>query len=55
MYNTASESYNELLGTYFEEYYFDLSVVERKTMDHKYKPKKFFLEAYNYKPWFENK
>ena len=37
VYDTASE----LLGIYSEEYYYDLSVTEKKkTMDHKYKPKK---------------
>ena len=43
-----------MLGAYFEEHYYNLSVTERKTIDHKCKPKKLFLEAYNYKPWFEN-
>ena len=54
MYDTSSELYNELLRTYFEEYYCYLSVAERKTVDHKYRPKKLYLEAYNCKLWFEN-
>ena len=53
-YDTASELYNELLGTCFEEYYNNLPVAGRKTRDQKYKPKKLILEVYNYKPWFEN-
>ena len=53
-YDTASELYNELLGTCFEEYYNNLPAAGRKTRDQKYKPKKLILEVYNYKPWFEN-
>ena len=40
-----------MLGTCFKDYYYDLPVTE-KALDHKYKPKTLFLEAYNYKPWF---
>lgn len=49
----ASEIYNELLRTCFEDYCYDLPVAE-KALDHKYKPKTLFLEAYDYKPWFYN-
>ena len=45
----ASEIYNELLRTCFEDYCYDLPVAE-KALDHKYKPKTLFLEAYDYKP-----
>ena len=43
VYDTVSQFYNELLGTYFDEYY-DLSDTEGKKIEHKYKPKKLFLE-----------
>ena len=54
VYDIASKSYDELLETYYEDYHYDLSVAERKTMDHKYRPKKLPLKVYNYKPWLEN-
>ena len=53
MYVTASESYNDLLKTYFDEYY-DLSDAGRKKMEHKYKPKSLFLKACNYDLCLEN-
>ena len=49
MYERTSELYNDLVETYFNEYY-DLSDAERKKM----KLKKLFLKAYNYDVWFEN-
>ena len=49
----ASELYNELLGTYSDEYYY-LSDVEGKEMNSNYKPKKLFIEGYNYNDWSEN-
>ena len=55
MYDTASKLYNGLLRTYSEEYYYDLSVAERKIIDHISKPKELFLEDYNYKPWLKMK
>ena len=54
MYDAASELYNELLGTYFDEYYYLLDS-KRKKMEHKYKPKNLFLNAYNYDDWFDIK
>ena len=53
MYDKASELYNELLETYFDEYY-DLWDAERKKMEIKYKPKTLFLKEYSYNDWFEN-
>ena len=47
MHHTVSELCNELLGTYFDEYYY-LSDAERKKMKRKIKPKKLFIEGYNY-------
>ena len=49
----SSELCNELLGTYFHEYYY-LSDAERKKMNHKFKPKKLFIERYSYNDWYEN-
>ena len=53
VYDTASAFYHDLLETPFDEYY-DLPDAERTNMEHRYKPKKLFLEAYNYDDWFEN-
>ena len=44
VYDTASELYNDLLETYFDEYYYLLEA-ERNKMESKYKPKKLFLET----------
>ena len=49
----SSELCNELLGTYFHEYYY-LSDAKRKKMNHKFKPKKLFIERYSYNDWYEN-
>ena len=49
----SSELCNELLGTYFDEYYY-LSDAERKKMNNKFKPKKLFIEGSNYNDWYEN-
>ena len=42
-----------MLGTYFDEYYY-LSDAERKKINSKYKPKTLFIEGYNYNDWYEN-
>ena len=42
-YDTVSELYNDFLETYFDEYY-DLSDAERKNIEHKHKPKSYFLK-----------
>ena len=52
MYNKALELYNDLLETYFDEY-FELSDAKRKKIEPKYEPSKLFLEAYNYDARFE--
>ena len=44
---------NELLGTYFDEYYY-LSDAEGKKMNNKFKPKQLFIEGSNYNHWYEN-
>ena len=43
MHDTASEFYNELLETYYDEYYY-LSHAKKK-MNHIYKPKKLFIKV----------
>ena len=53
MHDTALELYNELLETYFDEYYY-LSHGKRKKMDPKYKPKKLFAKGYDYREWSKN-
>ena len=53
MYGPTSKLYNNLQGTYFDEYY-HLSDTERKNMDRKYKPKKLSLDVHNYDDWSEN-
>ena len=47
MYYTASKLYNDLLETYFDEYY-DLSDAEREKMEHKYQPKKLFFKSHRF-------
>ena len=42
MYDTISELYNDLLGTYFDEYN-ELSNHKRNKIDPKYKLKELFL------------
>ena len=54
VHDTAQELFNELLETYFDEYYY-LSDAKTKTMDRKYKPKKLFLEGYNYNDQYKYK
>ena len=49
----ASELYNELLKSYFDEYT-ELSDAKRKNIKFKYISNKLFFKAYNYDPWFEN-
>ena len=53
MYDTASELFNDLLEAYYDEYFY-LLYAERNKMESKYKPKKLFLETYNYDGWSEN-
>ena len=54
MSDTASELYNKLLETYFDEYN-ELSGAKINKMDPKYDPESLFLNTYNYEPRFENK
>ena len=53
MSGTASELYNKLLETYFDEYN-ELSGAKINKMDPKYDPESLFLNTYNYEPRFEN-
>ena len=53
MYDTASELYNKLLETYFDEYN-ELSDAKRKNIELKYDPTSLFLKTYNYDLWLEN-
>ena len=53
MCDTALELYNDLLETYFDEYY-DLSDATTKKIEHKCNPFNLFLETYNYGKKFEN-
>ena len=53
MSDTASELYNKLLETYFDEYN-ELSGAKINKMDPKYEPESLFLNTYNYEPRFEN-
>ena len=53
MHNTASELYDELLETYFDEYY-ELSGDKREKVESIYDPKDLFLEGYDYSVWSEN-
>ena len=53
MYDTDSELYNDLLGTYFHEYD-RLIVAKRKTIGSEHDPTNLFFETYNYDLWFEN-
>ena len=53
MYDAGSELYNNLLETYFDEYYI-LSDAERKKLKLKYDPKKLFLKTNNNDVSFEN-
>ena len=53
VYDAASESYNELLETYFDEYN-ELSDAKRKNIELKYDPNNLFLKTYNYDLWFKN-
>ena len=53
MSDTASELYNKLLETYFDEYK-ELSGAKINKMDPKYDPESLFLNTYNYEPRFEN-
>ena len=43
VHDTASELYNELLKTYYDEYFY-LSHAKSKKLDRKYKPKKYLLK-----------
>ena len=54
MYDAASEIYNELLETYFDEYN-ELWDAKRKNIDLKYDSNNLFFKTYNYDLWFENK
>lgn len=54
MYHTASESHNELLGIYFDEYC-DLSEARRKNMDFKYDPTNLTLSVCSYENWDKEK
>ena len=53
MSDTASELYNKLLETYFDEYK-ELSGAKINKMDPKYDPESLFLNTYNYEPRLEN-
>ena len=52
MYNAASELCNNLLKTYFDEYY-ELPDAKRNEMERNYNPIDLFLETYNHDIWFE--
>ena len=54
MYDTASELYNELPETYFDEYN-DFSEDERSKMDPKYYPTNFTFDVYDYEEWYKEK
>ena len=45
MYDSASQLYNDMLKTYFDEHY-DLSDTERKEKSSEYKRKTLFLKTY---------
>ena len=53
MYDTASELYNDFLGTYFDEYS-ELPDAKRNEMDSKYDLNNLLDERYNYHDCFEN-
>ena len=53
MYDSASELYNDLLVTYFDEYN-DLSDDKRNKMGPEYKPEELILEGYDYSVWSKN-
>ena len=52
MYDAAPELYNELLGTYFDEYE-DFSDEKRSNVDPKYDPPNGTLEVYDYGEWYK--
>ena len=53
MYDTFSELYNDLLETYFDEYY-DLSDAKRIKIGPKYDPANLTLDEYDdYNEWYK--
>ena len=54
MYDTSSECFNDLLETYFDEYY-DLSDAKRSKIDSKYELAHLTLDEYNYNEWYKEK
>ena len=54
MYDTDLESYNDLLQTYFDEYYY-LSDAKKINIEHKYDPTNKALDEYNYSEFYEEK
>ena len=54
VYDTSSECFNDLLETYFDEYY-DLSDAKRSKIDSKYELANLTLDEYNYNEWYKEK
>ena len=54
MYNTASELYNDLIETYFDENN-HLSDAKRSKKYPKYYPTNLALGKYNYSEWYKEK
>ena len=52
IYDTGLEVYNEMLGTYFDEFY-DLSDAKRSKMDPKEYPTNLILDAYDHSEWYK--
>ena len=52
MYNRDSQLHNDLLQTYFDEYY-DLSDSKRTKMDPKSDPANLKLDEYGYSEWYK--
>ena len=52
MYDTFSELYNDLLETYFDEYY-DLSDAKKNKIGPKYDPANLTLDEYDYNKWYK--
>ena len=54
MNDTSSGLYNNLLETYFDEYY-DLSDAKRSKIDPKYDHANSTLDEYDYNEWYKKK
>ena len=52
MYDTVSKLYNEVLGTYFDEWY-DLSDAKRSKVDYKYDPINLTPDPYDYEECYK--